>query len=239
MIIRYEPGSLRIRGGVFAAPADEAWRGALEASRAAIQRAIAGVGRLELQRAGRTVKLGSGWLARADVVVTNRHTIDDVRREIAAGEVEINMLAERHPEEAQRRRISAVLAISSELDLAFLRVEAGAHPVIALATAAPEIGQRVCAIGFPTGRLAHYEPARARKCFPAPFDVKRLSPGTITGLRADRVEHDCATLGGNSGGVLLDVVTGAAVGLHYGGQWSLANHAVPAALVARGLAALP
>src|SRR4029450_1036479 len=40
--------------------------------------------------------------------------------------------------------------------------------------------------------------------------------------------HDCTTLGGNSGSIVLDVETGAALGLHYAGQFHRANFAVTA-----------
>ena len=54
---------------------------------------------------------------------------------------------------------------------------------------------------------------------------------------AARVEHDCTTLGGNSGSPLVDLGTGAAVGVHYGGAGRfLVNWAVPAGVVAARLA---
>jgi endonuclease G len=44
--------------------------------------------------------------------------------------------------------------------------------------------------------------------------------------------HDCSTLGGNSGSVLIDLATGRAIGLHFAGRFLEANYAVPSALVA-------
>lgn len=239
MIIRYEPGSLRVLDGAFEDPAQLKWRVALAASRAAIERAIAGVGRLELHGNDRLQRLGSAWMVRAAVAATNRHTVEDLRREIDRGEVMINFLAERDGEESQRRRVTGVITLAADVDLALIRVaDADERPAIALTTAKLAIGQPVCAIGYPARRLAHYDQARALGCFRGPFDVKRVSPGMITGLHPTRIDHDCATLGGSSGGVLLDVASGAAVGLHYGGQWQVANHAVPAALLAARLADL-
>ena len=44
------------------------------------------------------------------------------------------------------------------------------------------------------------------------YDKKRLAPGQVTEARPDVLLHDCSTLGGNSGSVLVDLATGEAVG---------------------------
>ena len=54
-------------------------------------------------------------------------------------------------------------------------------------------------------------------------------------MQTDVVLHDCSTLGGNSGSVVLDLATGQAVGLHFAGRFLEANYAVPAAVVAARL----
>ena len=50
--------------------------------------------------------------------------------------------------------------------------------------------------------------------------------------RRGELQHDCTTLGGNSGSVLLDLATGEAVGLHFSGVYLRSNYAVPASVVA-------
>ena len=50
------------------------------------------------------------------------------------------------------------------------------------------------------------------------------------------ITHDCSTLGGNSGSVLLDLQTGEAVGLHFAGLYLQDNFAVPAVMSATGSA---
>jgi endonuclease G len=67
---------------------------------------------------------------------------------------------------------------------------------------------------------------------------KVLQPGRLkaaSGIEEDdRIAHDCTTFGGNSGSVLVDLKTGTAVGLHFGGtkydvkNQDLRNYAVPA-----------
>ena len=67
------------------------------------------------------------------------------------------------------------------------------------------------------------------------FDIKRLQPGRLKGTGAadsfghtvQSLTHDCTTLGNNSGSALIDVETAQVVGVHFGGQPLLANHAVP------------
>src|SRR6185436_11600225 len=64
------------------------------------------------------------------------------------------------------------------------------------------------------------------------YNVKRLAPGRTTDVTPARLMHDCSTLGGNSGSVILDLATGEAVGLHFGGFFLETNFAVPASVVA-------
>jgi len=58
--------------------------------------------------------------------------------------------------------------------------------------------------------------------------VKRFAPGFITKPRPGLTTHDCTTLGGNSGSVVADMITGKVVGLHFAGIYKEANLAVPA-----------
>ena len=60
------------------------------------------------------------------------------------------------------------------------------------------------------------------------FNVKRLQPGEIRTVFDQRhiLEHDCSTLGGNSGSCVVDLETKQVVGLHYGGRYLEGNYAV-------------
>ena len=60
-------------------------------------------------------------------------------------------------------------------------------------------------------------------------------PGQVTEVRPDILLHDCSTVGGNSGSVLVDLATGEAIGLHFAGRFLEANYAVPATVVAARL----
>lgn len=64
--------------------------------------------------------------------------------------------------------------------------------------------------------------------------MKRLQPGLITAKRSDGiVTHDATTLGGNSGSTVIDLASGKAVALHFGGLEGETNNAVAAPVVAR------
>jgi hypothetical protein len=60
------------------------------------------------------------------------------------------------------------------------------------------------------------------------YDKKRLAPGEILKVTDSEIEHDCSTLGGNSGSAVVSLATGEALGLHFAGLYMEANYAVPA-----------
>ena len=67
-----------------------------------------------------------------------------------------------------------------------------------------------------------------KKLYRDRFDVKRAAPGFTSGHEQASTTHDCTTLGGNSGSVVLELAMGKAVGLHYAGIYEENNFAVPA-----------
>jgi endonuclease G len=87
-------------------------------------------------------------------------------------------------------------------------------PVV-LADKSPEVGQRVCVIGFP------YFDARIRsetfaQHFTGSAGEKHVMPGSI--LRSPdnswTLDYDCFTAAGTSGGPVVDLETGNVVGMH-------------------------
>ena len=96
-------------------------------------------------------------------------------------------------------------------------------------------GQQVAVIGYPARDSRVPDDQLMQSIFGDVYDKKRLAPGQVTEARPDVLLHDCSTLGGNSGSVLVDLATGEAVGLHFAGRFLEANYAVPAAVVAARL----
>jgi hypothetical protein len=121
-------------------------------------------------------------------------------------------------------------------DVAFLRVrrresDAPLTPKIPLA-ASLDGEFFVATIGYPARDDRVPDQALVKRLFGDVYDKKRLAPGEIMTFSADEIEHDCSTLGGNSGSVVVNLTTGEAVGLHFAGLFAQANFAVPAPLLA-------
>jgi endonuclease G, mitochondrial len=68
------------------------------------------------------------------------------------------------------------------------------------------------------------------------YNKKRLAPGAVTRVDTVRLLHDCTTLGGNSGSVMVDLDRGEAIGLHFSGTFMTANWGVRSDVVKRLLA---
>jgi endonuclease G len=123
-------------------------------------------------------------------------------------------------------------------DIAFLRVNSNGTPLpppIPLYDGEIREKQKIAVVGYPA-EDSRNGAADQQRIFANIFDVKRLAPGEVSGLgQGFYFTHDCSTLGGNSGSVVLDVETGAAIGLHFAGEYLKDNYAVRASVVAEQL----
>ena len=122
------------------------------------------------------------------------------------------------------------LADDLAADAALLRIAPGgiALPTeFALAEEEAPFGSLVALIGYPAFDPRNDAGAQARY-FHDIYDVKRFAPGrVIQALGGDAtLQHDCTSLGGNSGSPLVDLTTGRIVGLHFSGKYLEANKAV-------------
>ena len=88
-------------------------------------------------------------------------------------------------------------------------------------------------VGYPARAPAHIIPDQAwmDRIYGGTYDVKRIAPGLLGEASRGWATHDCTTLGGNSGSVVLDMKTGRAVALHFAGLYMVENYAVPASTV--------
>jgi endonuclease G len=229
----------------------EVWRDRLTAARSLLIPAIRAVGRVELKNNPRFDWVGTGWLVKPDVIVTNRHVAFEFGRRsndtfvfrLGTGNfsmsASIDFLEEFGRDESRPFRLTEILDIEDEdgPDLAFLRIEGdGLAKEITLSTKSPNEKQMVAAIGYPARDSRIPDQQLMESIFGDVYDKKRLAPGQITRSAHGDLEHDCSTLGGNSGSVLLDLVSGEALGIHFAGRFLEANFAVPANLIAERLA---
>ncbi len=229
----------------------DTWRERLASARSTMRRVIPSVGRIELRNHPRLDWAGTGWVIDDDVVVTNRHVAEVFARREGAGFVfretppalmaaNIDFREESDGGEPAEVSVMEVLHIEDDRgpDIAFLRVEwrdgvePGRRAAVPLATTVGH-GRDVAVIGYPAKDSRTQMPEEMDRIFGDVYDVKRLAPGRLTRLvdERGRVNHDCTTLGGNSGSVVVDLDTGAAVGLHFAGRERDRNVAVPAAVV--------
>jgi endonuclease G len=227
------------------------WRARLQASAPLLTRAAQAVGRIEVTGLPGYSFVGTGWLVDTNTVVTNRHVALAFGRRMGTRftfrqgsgakpmTAAIDFLEEAGRPAEREFAVVEILHIEGEPgpDFALLRVEprSGIHTLaspIPLAASAVKPEQQVAVIGYPARDSRVPDAQLMQSIFGDVYDKKRLAPGQVTRAKRDLLFHDCSTLGGNSGSVVLDLATGRAVGLHFAGRFLEANYAVPAAVVA-------
>jgi len=257
IVLAFGRPTLLVQDGVFATPELEIWRQRLEPLRGVLQRSLPSVGRIELKRLPEDMHLGTGWLVAEDVVVTNRHVAEffargSRRTAVLAKDpfgqpvpVQIDFREEYARQEAAEHTVAEILWVEEfdrrlpDMALIKLRRNGALPPPIELSTALPAPGDAAIAvIGYPAWDYRN-DAATMRRLFGDIYGVKRLAPGFVSGAGEDFVfEHDCTTLGGNSGSVVLDAGSGKAVGLHFAGEFGVRNLAVRADKIAARLSEL-
>lgn len=245
------PSLLVTAGGV--ATESDVWRRRLDPHAAALQRAIAAVGRVDVLGHDRFDWIGTAWVVAENTVVTNRHVLEEFARQQdgrwlflqtggqQAMTADVDFVAERGRADVHKVRVARIAWVwhgpGPSADLALLELDGDGIPSpIPLADDDGAPDQFVAVVGYPA-KDARNADAPLVRIFGDLYGVKRCAPGQI--LRhpdALRFEHDCSTLGGNSGSVVLDLATGTALGLHFGGIYQQANFAVRASVVKQALA---
>ena len=233
--------------GDFVGPDSAVWKERLLKQQKVIDRVIPCVGRVEVNNNAIYNWAGTGWLIDSDVIVTNRHvaSIFSQNREGFAFKMgfptglhtaKIDFLEEDRRDEALEFAVDSVLWMSENLesqpDVAFLRVNRISRgtpmppPIPLAASASP--GEIAITVGYPARDPDVPDQELVRQVFGDVYDKKRLAPGEILKVTDSEIEHDCSTLGGNSGSAVVSLATGEALGLHFAGLYMEANYAVPA-----------
>jgi hypothetical protein len=220
------------------------WRVLLATARKKINAASGSVGRVETGDGGRL--LGTAWRVGTNLVVTNRHVaswlatdrakppsdwkLDDTRTPL------VNFGISAPGGSARKCRVYeiAYCAPQNDIDFAVLKLEAGSAdcpPALSVDFSADVLGtevmddggmkadfkgEQVYVVGHPYSPVGT---AAISKVFGNADGSKRWSPGLVTRVsETDLIlEHDCSTLGGNSGSCVLTAGSHAVVGLHFGG----------------------
>lgn len=227
--------------------ASNLWKKRLTQSSERLKLPIQAVGRIELE--GHPMALswvGTGWLVDHGIVATNRHVAREFARRTTTDfvfhtnfnqepvQASIDFLEEINNSKEFSYKLSKVLHIEDNdgPDLAFFQIEgAGLPGPISFYEDGTSEEQQVAVIGYPARDSRIPEQDLMDRLFEGVYNKKRLAPGQILHSESRFLAHDCTTLGGNSGSVLLDLDTGNAVGMHFAGRFLQANYAVPAALI--------
>jgi endonuclease G len=227
----------------------------LKPVRQKMKKPIAGVGRIELFDHDTYDWCGTGWRIDEDRIITNRHVaavfaqrqgarftfrFNQMGKEVRA---RIDFREEYRGATSEEFGIAEVLWVADDTDtapdVAILKVrrDDGLPQPLTLAARDAAPGQDIAAVGYPA-RDSRNDAAIMSRLFQDIYDVKRFSPGLVVSVPdgAWYLTHDATTLGGNSGAAVLDLATGAVVGLHFGGSFRETNYAVKASTL-RGLLA--
>jgi endonuclease G len=246
-----------VRNDQYEIPSDHhVWADRLRSGQARIHQAIRAVGRIELRGHPSYPWVGTAWLIAPDIIVTNRHVAEEFATSNGRGFVfrpglngeaisgSIDYMEEYGSGGDRSVAFDQVLFIArraaDQPDLAVIRLrrDVDTSPIPLAATSRPR-GQYIAVIGYPARDDRRNDPQAARDIFGDIYEKKRLAPGEIQGNdHPVYFEHNCTTLGGNSGSVVLDAESGEAIGLHFAGRFERANYAVRSDVLRRYLDSL-
>ncbi len=240
IILLYGRPALLVQDDDFGAPGDQ-WAAKLDPKRAEIKEIITRVGRVDLKGHSTYPWVGTGFLVGPDVIMTNRHVAVTFVREkndtysfLSGVKANLDYKEEYQRDVSNEVKIVECIGIHDTYDLALFRLaesDAAKTPLKVAAEKPPATKDYdVVVIGYPAYDSRN-DPKEMVRIFNNIFNVKRLQPGTLTGLSSlgglEIVGHDASTLGGNSGSAVIDFDKGQVVGLHFGGRYLEGNNAVP------------
>lgn len=243
---------IEVRHNTFVPPTSSEWANKLIKYRNNIENAIPAVGRIEVKDHPSFEWLGTGWLISKNVIVTNGHIAELFAKKSGSEfsfkyntlrnkqiQARIDFREEYKIPDQLEFNVEKVLYIEEDEqkpDLAFLQISSQSSPEaslpnpISLSSEGITENKDVVIIGYPAKDSRVGDPLEMERIFGSVYDVKRIAPGIAKPSGDSEQEwliyHDCSTLGGNSGSVVLDIETGKAVGLHFGGRYLENNYAV-------------
>jgi|GEM_PF-1944858 hypothetical protein len=242
--LRYSNGKVQTPSSLLGENAH--WNVLIVTSRSKINRVSASVGRLALMNnLGLAEPVGTGWRARAELIVTNRHVVEefvtDPKDPVAQWKLDggkkpfVDFSVTDNASNTQRFDVADVLYIApeDEVDLALLKITPTTSPVpdaliidwnpdspgAATTYKGGEMvfeGREIYVVGHP---LRQQNSELVATVFGVADGSKRWSPGYVKGINEQKyvLEHDCSTLGGNSGSCVFTADLNQVIAIHVGG----------------------
>lgn len=242
IVLPTERPALLVQGGTYETPPSPWERFGTDEFKAPIMNAIAGIGRVELSGPTARPFAGTGFVVGPNLVMTNRHVaklfargVGKEARFITGFGAAIDLACEKGRERGPQKRATRVVMIHPYWDMALLEIEDLPADALQLNPLEPDacIDRPVALVGFPMPDPRNPADVQDR-VFGSDYGFKRMMPGRVLGRtthkRGNRsvLAHDSSTLGGCSGAAVVDATTGDVLGLHFAGEYLVANYAVPA-----------
>ena len=202
-----------------------------------IEKTCKSVGRIEPCDSGKKdVPGGTGFLIAKDIVITNRHVVEDFAYEVNNMKWKINSSAKPRIDYAEEYgsnidcefAVKKVIGVHETLDLALLKIKTKSSQAATLPEPLvldselpePTENRNVYVVGYPFQGSAEENPNDVKLVFNDLYGFKRLQPGKARGeeLRDFLLYHDCSTIGGNSGSCVVDLKKNSVIGLHFSGK---------------------
>lgn len=179
--------------------------------------------------------LGSAVLIANNIVITNRHVVDQAEYIIGSyikpsSNLTINFGSFFNHENEIIIPINECTFRSHDFDFACLEISKidvryGINPVIIENPSIELTKREAYIIGYPFSDRDEDVEILA-EIFGFERGTKRLSPGKINGFGHGQIEHDCSTLQGSSGAGLFCLRSGHLLGLHFRGLRRRKNYAI-------------
>lgn len=241
--IRYSNGQIQNPNNL---SENERWKVLIVTARHKINDASASVGRIMITGStGLPENIGTGWRIGGDLVVTNRHVAQLLAEEPNAPSSDLKLDVAKAPliefsatddsDDNKKFGLSAITYCAEEplVDVAILHTsetvglpapldldwkeQSLGRDIPGPNGAAPTFkGKEIYVVGHPFRQRRSQAVATV---FGTADGLKRWSPGLVVRVATDQptLQHDCSTLGGNSGSCLFSAGTHKVVGIHMGG----------------------
>jgi hypothetical protein len=241
--------ALLIRNDRIEQPSSGYWESVISRHAENVARAIRGTARLEIPGDPVSPYVGTAFIVGPRLAAIARHMAEILLQKVrerafrdGTGYPQLNFYAE-HGSEMHSSVGARVILVHPYFDFALLALdeEVETNRILSLAAAPPAADERIFLVGYPAFDVRN-DRALMDRIFGGIYEVKRFMPGQMMewqkpvlsfGNEVDSLVHDASTLGGTAGAPVVSFETGQVVGVNFGGQFKVANYAVPAWELAR------